>query len=38
MTAFDIPDIPTAPANVRYSINSGHWSALALIGSVANDP
>jgi hypothetical protein len=23
---------------VRYWSNSGHWSALALNGSVANDP
>jgi len=31
-------DNPTAPAFVRYWSNSGHWSALALNGLVANDP
>ena len=33
-----LADIPTIPSNVRYWTNSGHRSALALNGSVANDP
>jgi hypothetical protein len=31
-------DNAAAPAFVRYWSNSGHCPALALIGSVANDP
>jgi len=33
-----LADNPTAPANVRYWGNSGHWSARTLNGSVAIDP
>jgi hypothetical protein len=33
-----ITDNPAAPAFVRYWSNSRQWPALALNGSVANDP
>jgi hypothetical protein len=33
-----LADNPATPAFVRYWSKSGHWSALALIGSVAIDP
>ena len=33
-----LADIAAAPPNVRYWRHSGHWLALALNGSVVNDP